>query len=318
MGLAGELKGDLMPKDVYLQPDAPDPVLTDAAVLSLVQQHLPGPHAVTGVDESGGEARSYQVDAGIILKTQRPHRLRPRTSLAKEAAFLRHLAAFPAIPAPRVLGYGHAEGIEYLCMTRMPGDAVLRQVIAGSARAGVLQALGQVLHQIHTLPQAPLVASGLFPGDHTADDLRARLGEAFDEVLALLQHADNVWPLDRTPQAVVETALAALPAATVFVALHSNPGPEHTFADPVTHIYTGTIDFGDAYISHPALDLRRWKDPADREALLTGYLAAGPVDETFMSVWRVTQVWADMAAIATAPAYRGAAHAHLQRMLGSI
>jgi hygromycin-B 7''-O-kinase len=308
-----------MPNDIYLQPDAPDPILTDAVVLGLVQRHVPGAQAVTGVDESGGEARSYQVDAGIILKTQRPHRLRPRTSLAKEAAFLSHLAAFPAIPAPRVLGYGHAEGIEYLCMTRIPGNAVIRQTIAGSARAGVLQALGQVLHQIHTLPQAPLAASGLFPGDRTADDLRSRLAEAFDEVLAALGRAGDVWQFAASPRRVADAALGALlPAATVFVALHSNPGPEHTFADPVTHIYTGTIDFGDAYISHPALDLRRWKDPSDREALLAGYLAAAPVDATFMGVWRVTQVWADLAAIATAPAYRDTAHAHLQRMLDSV
>jgi aminoglycoside phosphotransferase (APT) family kinase protein len=307
-----------MPNDVYLQPDAPDPVLTDAVVLGLVQRHVLGAYAVTGVDESGGEARAYRVDNGIILKIQRPHRLRPRTSLAKEAAFLGHLAAFPAIPAPRVLGYGHAEGVEYLCMTRMPGDAVIRQTIAGPARASVLQALGQVLRQIHALPQAPLATSGLFPGDHTAGDLRSRLAEAFDEVLAALGRAGDVWQLPQSPRHVAEAALATLPATTAFVALHSNPGPEHTFADPVTHTYVGTIDFGDAYISHPALDLRRWKDPADREALLRGYLAAGPVDATFMSVWRVTQVWADMAAIASVPEHRAAAQAHLERMLASV
>jgi hygromycin-B 7''-O-kinase len=307
-----------MPKDVYLQPDAPDPVLTDAMVLGLVQQHVPGAQAVTGVDESGGEARSYRVDDDLILKTQRPHRLRPRTSLAKEAAFLGHLAAFPAIPVPHVLGYGHAEGVEYLCMTRMPGDAVLRQTIAGPARAGLLQALGQVLHQIHMVPQAPLAASGRFPGDRTADDLRVRLGEAFDEVLAALERAGDVWQFPQSPRRVADAALVALPDTTTFVALHSNPGPEHTFADATTHTYTGTIDFGDAYISHPALDLRRWKDPADREALLKGYLAVGPVDEAFISVWRVTQVWADMAAIMSAPEHRAAAHAHLQQMLDAV
>jgi len=316
--LAGQLKGDRMPKDVYLQPDAPDPVLTATVVLGLVQRHVPSAQAVTGVDESGGEARSYQVDDDIILKTQRPHRLRPRTSLAKEAAFLHHLATFPAIPVPRVLGYGHAEGIEYLCMTRMPGDAVIRQTIAGSARAGVLQALGQVLHQIHSVPQAALATSGLFSGDRTGDDLRARLVEAFDEVLAALERAVDVWPLAQSPRHIADAALGALPDTTTFVALHSNPGPEHTFADPVTHSYTGTIDFGDAYISHPALDLRRWKDPADREALLRGYRAAGPVDATFMRVWRVTQVWADMAAIATALEHRDAAHAHLQQLVDSV
>jgi hypothetical protein len=203
-------------------------------------------------------------------------------------------------------------------MTRLPGDAVIRQTIAGPARAGVLHALGQVLHQIHALPQAPLLESGLFPSDCTADDLRARLGEAFDEVLAALERAGNVWQLPQSPRPVADAALAALPETGSFVALHSNPGPEHTFVDPVARTYTGTIDFGDAYISHPALDLRRWKDPADREALFAGYLAAGPVDEVFMRVWRVTQVWADMAAIATSPMYRDAAHAHLQRMVDAV
>ena len=71
-------------------------------------------------------------------------------------------------------------------------------------------------------------------------------------------------------------------------------------------------------VSCPALDLRRWKDPADREALLAGYLAAGPVDDAFMAVWRVTQMWADMVAIATAPEHRDTARAHLQQMLESI
>jgi hygromycin-B 7''-O-kinase len=304
-----------MPKDIYLQPDAPDPVLADAMVLRLVGRHVPDAHAVASVDESGGEARTYLVDDGFVLKTQRPHRLRPRTSLAKEAAFLRHLAMFPAIPVPRVLGYGQVDDIEYLCMTRMPGEAVIRQTIAGPARMGVLHALGQVLRQIHAVPQAPFLESGLFPRDRTADDLRGRLAEAFDEVLALLGRADNLWSLERAPQAVVEIALAALPATTTFVALHSNPGAEHTFVDPATQIYTGTIDFGDAYISHPALDLRRWKDPADREALLKGYVSMGSVDDIFMAVWRVTQVWADMVAIASTAEYRDAAHVHLQRML---
>ncbi len=307
-----------MPNDLYVQPDAPDPVLTDAVVLSLVHRHVPDAHAVTGVDESGGEARTYRVDDGLILKTQRPHRLRPRTSLAKEVAFLRHLAAFPAIPVPRVLGYGHIEEIEYTCMTRIAGDAMIRQTITGPERVRVLQALGQMLRQIHAVPQAPLAATGLVPGDRTADDLRARLVDAFDELLAALHPTGDVWQFARSPRHVIAVALAALPDTTTFVALHANPGPGHTFADRMTHTYTGTIDFGDAYHSHPALDLRRWKDPADRDALLAGYLAAGPVEETFMSVWRVTQVWADMAAILSAPKYRDAAHAHLLRMLEEI
>src|SRR5262245_27820926 len=130
-----------MPKDVYMQPDAPDPVLGDDVVLALVRRHVPSAQAVTGVDESGGEARAYAIDDNLILKTQRPHRLRPRTSLSKETVFLRHLAGFPAIPVPRVLEYGLAEGVEYICMTRMPGVPVNRQMLIGATRVGVLRAL---------------------------------------------------------------------------------------------------------------------------------------------------------------------------------
>ena len=48
-----------MPKDIYLQPDAPDPVLSDTVVQGLVGRHVPEAQAITGVDESGGEARTY-------------------------------------------------------------------------------------------------------------------------------------------------------------------------------------------------------------------------------------------------------------------
>jgi hygromycin-B 7''-O-kinase len=64
-------------RDTYSQPNAPDPVLDHELVLALVRRHAPGAKAVTAVDETGGEARAYAVDADLILKTQRPHRLRP-------------------------------------------------------------------------------------------------------------------------------------------------------------------------------------------------------------------------------------------------
>jgi hygromycin-B 7''-O-kinase len=276
-----------MPKDRYLQPHAPDPVLADTVVLRLVQPFVPTAQAVTAVDESGGEARTYLVDDQIILKTQRPHRLRPRTSLEREVVFLRHLAAFPNIPVPRVLGYGQDEAVEYTCMTRMPGVAVQHLTLVGETRAALLHDLGRVLARIHSVPQALLIKSGRFPADQTAADLHERLAESFSDALALLARSGVAWPLDEAPEEFVAQALRALPRATTFAALHSNPGPEHTFADPMTGAYIGTIDFGDAYISHPALDLRRWHSPADRTALLAGYLAEQPVTEEFMQVWRV-------------------------------
>src|SRR5690349_10188399 len=109
--------GGMTVQDDYAHPDAPDPVLDDGIVLELARRTVPRAQAVTGVDESGGEARVYLIDDGFVLKVQRPHRVRPRTSLEREALFLRQLAADPGICVPRVLGYGQAGSrIEYLCL----------------------------------------------------------------------------------------------------------------------------------------------------------------------------------------------------------
>lgn len=304
-----------MPKDIYLQPDAPDPVLDDATVLALARRHVPDARAVREVDETGGEARTYAVDEGVIFKTQRPHRLRPRTSQQKEVLFLEQLARVPDLPVPRVLGYGREGGVEYTCLTRVPGIAVRRASIAGEPRAAMLRELGRVLRRIHGIPQGEFAASGLFPGDRSPEDLRARLAEGFDDAVAALASAGDAWDLGISPAEVARRALATLPASDVRVALHSNPAPEHTFVDPATGAYTGTIDFGDAYISHPALDLRRWRDPADREALFAGYVAEAPVDDEFVAVWRVAQALADLTVITAAPELRAAARTHLEEQL---
>src|SRR3954470_19396169 len=99
--------------DVYSQPDAPDPVLPAELVRELIADHLPPGLRLAdrmAVDESGGEARVYLFDradaaGGLAVKTQRPHRLRPRTSLAKEAALLAALAAPLTGRIPALYGY---------------------------------------------------------------------------------------------------------------------------------------------------------------------------------------------------------------------
>src|SRR5437879_11134525 len=115
--------------------DPRDPVLDFRRVLALARQHFPAAHAVTDVDETGGEARAYVIDEGFIFKTQRPHRIRPRTSLAKETLHLEQLAkSAPEVSVPRVLGYGKDDDVEYILMTRVPGVAMHCVDVAGVAR----------------------------------------------------------------------------------------------------------------------------------------------------------------------------------------
>lgn len=294
-----------MPSDIYVQPDAPDPILSDEAVLDLVRRHVPAASAVTGVDESGGEARTYGVDEGLILKVQRPQQLRPRTSLAKEAFFLRLLASEPGISAPRVLGYGREgsgpTGIEYTVMTRMPGVAFRHAQMDGPARWAALLALGQTLRRIHSLPQASFHDSGLFPGDTGWGGVRARLADLYHLALERVAPDHPIPGTTTSVGALGRRALATLPEDGARVALHSNPGPEHVFVDPATGAYSGLIDFGDACVSHPAFDLRRWRAPADREALFAGYTAEAPVTDRFRATWRVAQIVTDLVVLAQYP-----------------
>lgn len=296
-------------------------------MLRLAHKFLPQIKAVTGVDESGGEARTYALDEDYILKVQRPHRLRPRTSLEKEVVFLNQLASDPLIRVPGVLGYSREEDIEYTVMTRMPGKAFrcLNPAPGGKEREAVLFSLGQTLRRIHHLPQQPFEISGLFPGDKSFEEFKQRLEELFEEAVTRLQTQPAAWDLPYSPGEMADEALARLPQSYDRVTLHSNPGPEHLFIKAVDGrssninrwTFSGLIDFGDAYISHPALDLRRWQLPQDRQAILEGYRWGGDISDNFLSTWRVVNMLSDLSILAgnPEPGLREAVHLDLRTML---
>lgn len=287
-----------MAKDVYLQPNAPDPVHTDDVVLSLVRQHIPGVKAVTGVDESGGEARTYAIDNDLILKTQRPHRLRPRTSLEKEAIFLKQLSFDERISVPKVLGYGREGDIEYTVMTRMPGVAVVNTTLTGNVRRETMYQVGQTLRRIHGVEQAPFHQCGLFPTDQAFSDVKEQFESSFVGLVEKMHNINHGWTLPLTPEQVAQRAMDSLPESAERVRLHSNPGPTHTFVHADSGKFSGLIDFGDAYISHPALDLYRWNLSVDREAVLAGYTSEDPVSDSFLGTWKVVMILSDMMSIA--------------------
>lgn len=323
-------------RDFYVQPDAADPVLSDEVVLALVRHHIPDARAVTSVDESGGEARTYAIDDTTILKTQRPQQLRPRTSLEKEVFFLTQLAAAaPDLSVPRVLGYGRelvsggaldvaAEGVvvEYTLMTRMPGVAMRHaSSLDDGARRAVLIRLGVVLRRIHALPVAPFVASGLFPGDQSFVDTQIRFGNAFNDVADEIRVRQRPWRLPLTPEQVGAKAVASVPRSDERAALHSNPYLEHVFVHPerdASNAYAGLIDFGDAYISHPAFDMRRWNRPADRAALLEGYAAERPTSDAFLATWRAVMILGDLVTIAYYPERAAEAEQDLLALLAQV
>ncbi len=293
----------MLPSDVYSQPNAADPVLDERTVLDIVRRHGVRCSAVTRIDETGGEARVYVLDDSLVLKVQRPPQLRPRTSLAKEAFFLDQLSAYPDIVVPQILGYGSHDDIEYIVMTRMPGVPALTVKLTGEQRMHVLHQLGRTLRRLHSIPQAPFYGSTLFPGNRTREEFVARVRANLALAVQVIDATPNLWQFGVAPVDLASRVLAALPATVELVALHSNPGPVHTFVQPETLDFVGLIDFGDAYISHPGLDWR-WPTHADRVALLHGYCHDIPVTDEFMAAWQAALVLSDMLALATRPETR--------------
>lgn len=311
-----------MPRHVYLQPDAPDPVLADDQVLALVARHLAGAHRVWAVEESGGEARTYLVDDDVVLKVQRPQQLRPLTSLAKEAFILRQLSALPPcerLAAPRVLGHGRAEpGIEYTLLSRMPGTALRRVELPPDQRGRVLVDLGRSLRRLHALPVEGFISSGLVPGDLSFWDTMTRIAEPLLDRARELRDRSIAWAFPLSIEQIAGRALSSLAPAPERAVLHSNPYEEHVFVDPARGAFSGLIDFGDAYVSHPALDVRRWNRPADRTALLAGYQEAGPVGDAWLAVWRALMIVADVNTMVQNPAHADEARQDLADLLAEI
>lgn len=267
--------------DTYSQPDAPDPILNDDLVIELIQRHTSIGATTFEVDETGGEARAY-VLRDVVLKTQRPQQLRPRTSLAKEAFILEQLAHRGFGKVPRILGYGREGDVEYEVLSRVPGIALRDATLSAAARTAVLHDVGATLRELHALDQDVLTRSGLIPGDETSHDVALRLRVHFDNAVEALERGGAVVKFDE----LRDEFLADLASEQPPVTLHSNPGSEHCFVDPDTGQFSGLIDFGDAYRSHPALDVRSWRSLEDSRLLLEGYAIEGELPEDFVRVWR--------------------------------
>ncbi|MFD1675775.1 phosphotransferase family protein [Alicyclobacillus fodiniaquatilis] len=263
-----------------------DPVLSEEVVLRLVHKHVPGAREVKQVDETGNKARTYLVDEDLVLKTQRLTRINPQTSLEKEVYFLNQIRADDRIRVPRVLGYGTDKGVEYTVMTRMPGRAWRWLHLEGADRRRVLHDLGQMLRYIHQLDQKPFQESQFFAGDLNQSDVRGSIEQSFAALVERLGSRPPGWTLTITPEQVALKVLDSCPPTVEAVALHANPGSPHTFVDEERMALAGLIDFGDAYIGHPAFDLAPWADPQDQQMVFQGYTSVAPVNEAFIAVLR--------------------------------
>ena len=144
--------------------------------------------------------------------------------------------------------------------------------------------------------------------------LQARIGEGFLDLAARLRQEERPWRVPVPLEDIGGRAMGNSPWGEPLVALHSNPGPEHTFVHPETGRFSGLIDFGDASISHPAFDLRRWAGLSDWDAIWQGYTGEEPVSDGFVAVWRALRILANVGAMAAGGDSAAAAEGELQQL----
>jgi Ser/Thr protein kinase RdoA (MazF antagonist) len=215
------------------------------------------------------------------------------------------------------MGYGHVDGVEYLLMTRMPGVPMRGLALHGQARAALLRELGAALGAMHSLELQPFRDSGLFPGDEDTAATKSRLHRDLERAVEAASRMRAAWTLAISPEEAAARVAAGLEVIEETpVPLHSNPGPEHVFVDPDTLRLSGVIDFGDAYLSHPALDFRRWARPADRAALMEGYTAGRRLTDSFSANWDAISVANLMLDFAARPGRRAESLDGLRLLLG--
>ena len=145
--------------------------------------------------------------------------------------------------------------------------------------------LGKTLFLIHSVDIAPFYASGLITDiDKNTGDVKERLKTHFDRGLQSLSEKLTQSETDNANSSAAEE-LNKIKEACI-VPCHANPSAQHTFVKSDNR-FSGIIDFGDAYISHPVFDIRRWS-LNDRKSIVNGYMSSGKTDKNFSIVCDVS------------------------------
>jgi len=139
-----------------------------------------------------------------------------------------------------------------------------------------------MLFLIHSVDVKPFIDSGLFTDiDKNVSDVKARLQANFDWGLQRLSEKLSQSEINKANASAAEE-ISKITEATI-VPIHANPSSTHAFVKS-NNRFSGLIDFGDAYISHPICDMRRWA-LSERQPLFEGYISSGKATKDIAVVY---------------------------------
>jgi aminoglycoside phosphotransferase (APT) family kinase protein len=230
----------------------------------------------------GWDNAAYLVDGTVVFRF--PQRAVAAPLIATEIAVLPMLAAaLPvAIPAPRWVGEP-----DDTYPWRFAGYPLLHGTPVDVARpddaalAALARPLGRFLRALHGVEAAPCVAAGL-PPDLIGRLDPAKRGPQVRERLGTLVSGGIVGEADASALLGAFVADAPEGAPSRLAVLHGDLYARHLLLDEAGSL-AGVIDWGDAHLGDPAVDLSVVHEIVPASAHAAFFAEYGPVDER---TWR--------------------------------
>jgi aminoglycoside 2''-phosphotransferase len=175
-----------------------------------------------------------------------------RRSLKREAQLLAFVRPRVGLPVPEVIQQ-HQDCVVYRFIPGVPLDRQRLLAQDASTRRGLLEQLGTFLHELHSLPggasEAITGPVETAPGRWEGYDQLYKAAER--ELLPLMMGWARAWVRELFhPVLDGDLDLAYSPAV-----VHGDLAPYHLCFSPTAHRLSGVIDFGNAGLGDPAVDL---------------------------------------------------------------
>jgi aminoglycoside phosphotransferase (APT) family kinase protein len=237
-------------------------VLPEASLRALAARLSDDPTAPVGFLGEGWDNVVWSVGDGLVLRVRKHGSVQERAVAVQHDVDLLHFAArHSTVPAPVVVSVAPLDGA--VLTTRVPGVPASAAHPDLPALAGAVATLLTALHSVPLEEVAEVVAPDPDPAEEWLRQIAAEYAEA----------REHCPPDLHRP---VEEFLDAVPPAPAsrLVFCHNDVRDDHLMVDPGSGAVTGLIDWGDAVLGDPALDLATVLTdfgPETYERVLAGY-----------------------------------------------
>ncbi len=218
-------------------------MLPEASLRALAARLSGDPTAPIAFLGEGWDNVVWSVGDDLVLRVRKHGSVRERAVAVQHDVDLLHFAArHSTVATPAVVSVAPFDGA--VLTTRVPGVPATEARPDLAALADTLAVLLTALHSVSLEEAAEVVA----PDPDPPEEWLRQIGEEYAEARA---HS----PADLHPG--VEAFLAAAPPAAPsrLVFCHNDVRDDHLMVDPDSGAVTGLIDWGDAVLGDPALDL---------------------------------------------------------------